>query len=688
MATVNSVGNALTGVTGTGEFVGSTGATLVTPASLGVQQSDLNMNAHAISGITDPTSPQEAATKNYVDSVAQGRVFKDPCTAGTVANFASTYNNGASGVGATLTATATGVYAPDGVTLALNDRVLVKDQTATEQNGIYVISTLGAVGVAAILTRAADMNVAAEFYGATTFIINGTVNAGRLFTETAVVTTVGTDPVTFVQSGDATSGIVNTGTANQLAYYAGSGNAISGLASAANGVLITSAGSVPSISSTLPSGIAATNMTLTTPVIAQINDANAVATLALATVGASAVNNVRMFNSLTGLPVRILASGTDADVGLNLESRGAGPVKLVTQNGTEPLVIQSGTGGAHLSRFVFADTSADRSYTFPDASGTIALTSGFGNFTFTGNTMSTSVTNGDINVIPNGTGNLTVGTTSNPFGASVFIAQPALQASLSLGAYTNNGGSSTLYLTKSRSTTIGSFVAVQSGDSIGSLACYADSGTNLTQAGSIVVKATGTISAGVVPSLMQFNTTDGSGALTQALTIDSSQVATFSNPIVSPGISFNTTTEIIGTTTNNNAAAGSVGEFVSSVIDNGTPVSLTTGTAANITSISLTAGDWDVWGTIGFINNSATSIQLLRGWVSTTSATLPNTPLFASQVYGASGVVFGTTYNFQFQTNTTRLSLSGTTTVYLSCDGFFTINTLSGFGAIYARRVR
>ncbi len=64
-----------------------------------------------------------------------------------------------------------------------------------------------------------------------------------------------------------TSGIINSGTTNQLAYYAANGTTISGLSTGNNGVLVTSGAGVPSISTTLPSGLAATNLNLTTPVL-------------------------------------------------------------------------------------------------------------------------------------------------------------------------------------------------------------------------------------------------------------------------------------------------------------------------------------------------------------------------------------------------------------------------------------
>ena len=64
----------------------------------------------------------------------------------------------------------------DGVVTALNDRILVKDEVAQLGNGVYKVTTAGAIGVAAVLTRSIDMDVAAEFPGAFVFVTSGTVN--------------------------------------------------------------------------------------------------------------------------------------------------------------------------------------------------------------------------------------------------------------------------------------------------------------------------------------------------------------------------------------------------------------------------------------------------------------------------------------------------------------------------------
>jgi hypothetical protein len=138
-----------------------------------------------------------------------------------------------------------------------------------------------------------------------------------------------------------------------------------------------------------------------------------------------------------------------------------------------------------------------------------------------------------------------------------------------------------------------------------------------------------------------------------------------------------------GTITNDDAASGYIGEYVSSLIASGSAVSLTTATAANVTSISLTAGDWDVSGNINYIATSATITETIGG-ISSTSATVPTG---GSEVY--SGLQCTTTTlksGVTLQSN--RFSLSGTTTVYLVAKTTFSAGTVTAFGKISARRVR
>lgn len=147
--------------------------------------------------------------------------------------------------------------------------------------------------------------------------------------------------------------------------------------------------------------------------------------------------------------------------------------------------------------------------------------------------------------------------------------------------------------------------------------------------------------------------------------------------------------QLPGTTTNDNAVAGNIGEYIQSVISQAAAISLTSVTATNITSITLTAGDWDINGTIDVATNGTTKIISIDASISNTSATIDVSPDRRSFLtYGSStGLVPGATV-LVVPINTTRVSIATSTTFYLVTTGQFNSGTLSGFGFIRARRVR
>lgn len=140
---------------------------------------------------------------------------------------------------------------------------------------------------------------------------------------------------------------------------------------------------------------------------------------------------------------------------------------------------------------------------------------------------------------------------------------------------------------------------------------------------------------------------------------------------------------ITGVTGTSSAGAGIVGEIVSSYIATGSAVSLTTATGANVTSISLTAGDWDVSGNINFNQTAATATAIVGGLSSTTGTV----PTDGSEVYaGGIGTLLSSATGLALPTK--RFSLSGTTTVYLVAKATFSAGTETAFGGIVARRRR
>ena len=180
---------------------------------------DVAMNNRKITGLATPTNAGDAANKEYVDAAAQGIHTHTACrvaTTGVLPN-SPTYANGTSGVGATLTATSNAALVVDGVTVAVNDRILVKDQASALQNGVYVVTATGSGAAAYVLTRATDMNEGTEFPGSFEFVTEGTANAdnGYVCTTNGPVT-VGTTAIDWTQfSGagqiSAGNGLTKTG---------------------------------------------------------------------------------------------------------------------------------------------------------------------------------------------------------------------------------------------------------------------------------------------------------------------------------------------------------------------------------------------------------------------------------------------------------------------------------------------
>ena len=173
--------------------------------ALAAPVADVTLNNYKITNLATPTASTDAATKGYVDSVAEGLHIHASTVAATTANLNATYDNGTSGVGATLTnAGANAALTLDGVSLNVSDRVLIKNQTSALQNGIYTVTTVGDGSTAWVLTRAADFNTSAEIQGGDfVFVTGGTTwdNTGWVQTSTGV--TVGTTAIVFDQFSGA-----------------------------------------------------------------------------------------------------------------------------------------------------------------------------------------------------------------------------------------------------------------------------------------------------------------------------------------------------------------------------------------------------------------------------------------------------------------------------------------------------
>jgi len=198
---------------------------------------------------SDNTLASAKAIKTYVDNIAAAGIhYHNPVRVEAVTNLTASYDNGSSGVGATLTNTGTlTAITIDGITLSTTDRVLVYNQTNAAHNGVYTVTTVGDGSTAWVLTRAID----ADSYGASDpdalgegdafFVREGNTGAGELYVmNTEGTITFGTTNINFSQISTlptftGADGINITGTVFSVDYDNSTINANSGILQVKNG---------------------------------------------------------------------------------------------------------------------------------------------------------------------------------------------------------------------------------------------------------------------------------------------------------------------------------------------------------------------------------------------------------------------------------------------------------------------
>lgn len=295
----------------------------------------------------------KVATTAYVDAAILGQNFKEAVKyASTAALPSIVYANGSSGVGATLTGVALAAISLDSSSPAVNDRVLIKNQASSFQNGIYTVTATGSGVAVFVLTRALDANQTSEFRtGDAVFVTSGTANSATTWAYTGVDSPVmGTDAITYAQ-------------------IAGQGSFTSG-----NGITITGNSIAIDTSVTVDKTTAQTltNKTLTLPIISSISNSG---TITLPTGNHTLLSADGSGTGLSGIPYtitgtanQVIASAGTGNITLSL------PQSIATGSNPQFATIELGAASDTTLARVSAGVISVEGVTVDTSSNTLTLT--------------------------------------------------------------------------------------------------------------------------------------------------------------------------------------------------------------------------------------------------------------------------------------------------------------------------
>jgi len=605
-ATLNPVQS---GLTITNSTINSSSIGLVTPSS----GAFTNISTTTGSISTTPSNPTDLVNKNYVDMYVQGYAIKAECQVATTGNI-----------------TLSGLQTIDGYTTLANDRVLVKNQNTSSQNGIYVASS-GA------WSRSSDANTWNSLISAFTFIMNGTTqqNSGWVCTISSGGT-LGVTPVTWSQLANAASYFAGTGLTLSAYTFSITPVGTAGTYGSASSVpvFVTNAsGQVSSVTNTsisiAPSQINATipNSGLTNSSIT-INGTN-IALGGSGTITATASNALTIGTGLSGTsyngstPVTIAIDSTVVTLTgsqtLTNKTLTAPVISTITNVGTLTLptstdtLVGRATTDTLTNKSIAASTNTITGLTNSNLSGTAGITNG--------NLANSSVTVNGTAISLGGSGTVTANTpnsvTFNSSGTggtspTSFNGGSAVTVSYNTLGASPLAGSSSL-------TTVGTIASGTWNGSVIGLS-YGGTNANLTaNAGGIVYSGASALAISAAGSTGQYLQSNGTGAPTWATP---SASVTISDQTLSSSTFYPTfvnatsgTTSTIDTSSTKLQYVPSTGTLTSTAFS-GSGASLTSLTAGNLSGTipSAVLGNSTVYiGTTAILLNRASGSINLTG---------------------------------------------------------------------------
>lgn len=476
--------------------------------------------------------------------------------------------------------------------------------------------------------------------------------------------------VTWTQLSGTGTGTVNPGVANDIAFYAANGQAVSPIASLANAVLSSNGSGVPSMSTTLPSGLSIPGAIITASTAALtsgsvvaapvagtdlVNKTYADALFGAGVASATGTTNQVLVNGAAGVPTSgaitlslpqdIAVGSTPTFAGMTLSSIPLGFSSGGTNRNSLPLIPAASSYAAWDANLnFFANNLIPSLSSVATSGGTTILT-----------------------VASAGTLELT--------GALTQTVQMPVTSTLAAGFPYKiiNNSSGNVTLTSSGGNTI----LVMAANTTAFLTCVSTSGTTAASWNASYIFDNGAGVLSITGTANQVIASASTGAITLSLpqSIDTAAAVTFGSVAFS-----NSAQGIVGVTSASNAAAGYVGEVITNAA---VGVAISTLTATNITSIPLTAGEWLVFGNVTMTTSGGGLQATSWGWSSTTSATLPSTLFTNGQVVNTADIS-----TFGRSIITTRYKFTANTTVYLSAYAIFASGTTAGAGSITGLRIR